>query len=657
MALSEIEKLERRYAENPHGLTFAPLAEVHRKNGDVQRALELLKPGLQNHPDYIPASIVLGRCHLDLSDLPAAETAFTHVLALDGENVIALKALADINERLHRFDDAERWLNTLLSLDRSNDDARAQLARLELARRQTDLGSTAPGAAEAAFSEIGTDLGATAQEPAGAEEATVVESFGAEVVTGQEPGGAWIAEPGAPAAAEATPLVLEDLEPSALDGFDAPPAGLERDEPVGSEEPIEPIPDLVGREVDLADAVADDFRVETSEEIVLESAGGSEFQVPDASQELFSRAPESSPFAEVVSVPPASYPSEPMADAGPTRGPEPEPRAIGEDEPTVPDFAPILIEAAGMVPPRHEEEEDASGSDRADATPVAQPMAADEPEPMAADQPEAAYEPEPMAAYQPEEAHEPEPVADQEREPVAVEAPDQATTLEPALAPEPMDQRAPDSAEQPAASASALLFEPPTPAAEPPPPPEPIPTFAPPEPEPVVTETMAEVLLQQGHAADALRVYRELARRSGDPRLQQRVAELESAPLAAPRVVRYSAAETGGRSVGDTLRAILAARLPSRPAAPAVRQPSAVSGSEGAPTRPAAEALSLSSVFGEETPTAPAVPAAPAERDRVSFDDFYGGATPTQAPRGPRAAEPKSDDLDEFHAWLQNLKR
>jgi tetratricopeptide (TPR) repeat protein len=97
MAISEIEKLERRYAENPQGLTFAPLAEVHRKNGDTARALDLLRPGLELHPDYIPASIVLGRCHLDLGDLPAAETAFTHVLGLDSENVIALKALADIN--------------------------------------------------------------------------------------------------------------------------------------------------------------------------------------------------------------------------------------------------------------------------------------------------------------------------------------------------------------------------------------------------------------------------------------------------------------------------------------------------------------------------------------------------------------------------------
>src|SRR3954454_22315663 len=193
MALSEIEKLERRYAENPHGLTFAPLAEVHRKNGEVQRALDLLKPGLQNHPDYIPASIVLGRCHLDLGDLPAAETAFTHVLDLDGENVIALKALADINERLHRFDDAERWLNTLLTLDRSNDEARDQLARLEVARR-----STATGAAAAGGDATAGDLTA---ESGGPPEGTEIS---AEASTA-----GWRSQPDAPAVADATPLMLE----------------------------------------------------------------------------------------------------------------------------------------------------------------------------------------------------------------------------------------------------------------------------------------------------------------------------------------------------------------------------------------------------------------------------------------------------------------
>src|SRR6476661_9712053 len=143
MATSEIDKLERRYAENPHGLTFAPLAEVHRKNGDVARALELLRIGLELHPNYIPASIVLGRCHQDLGDLPAAEAAFAHVLRLDDENVIALKSLADMNERQGRLEEAERWLHRLVSVDRSNDDARQQLERIEAAQAEAREGTPA----------------------------------------------------------------------------------------------------------------------------------------------------------------------------------------------------------------------------------------------------------------------------------------------------------------------------------------------------------------------------------------------------------------------------------------------------------------------------------------------------------------------------------
>ena len=153
MATSEIEKLERRYADNPHGLTFAPLAEVHRKNGDVARALELLTAGLELHPNYIPASIVLGRCHQDLGDLPAAEAAFAHVLRLDDENVIALKSLADINERLEHFGEAEDWLRRLVSVDRSNDEAREQLRRLEVRKKEAEV-KPEPAAAASATLEV-----------------------------------------------------------------------------------------------------------------------------------------------------------------------------------------------------------------------------------------------------------------------------------------------------------------------------------------------------------------------------------------------------------------------------------------------------------------------------------------------------------------------
>ena len=60
MSTSEIAKLESRWRENPQGLTFAPLAEAYRKMKEPQRALEILGEGIGLHPDYIPASIVLG---------------------------------------------------------------------------------------------------------------------------------------------------------------------------------------------------------------------------------------------------------------------------------------------------------------------------------------------------------------------------------------------------------------------------------------------------------------------------------------------------------------------------------------------------------------------------------------------------------------------
>ncbi len=375
MALSEIEKLERRYAENPQGLTFAPLAEVHRKNGDTARALELLRPGLALHPDYIPASIVLGRCHLDLGDLPAAEAAFTHVLDLDNENVIALKSLADINERLHHFDRAENWLHQLLALDRSNDEARAQLERITTARTQAS-----EVAARASLSEEPVEI--QTEEHAGEAEAPPLsESIEApedlEVIEAaiEEPAALSIDEPlpdaplpDAPlpdAPSPPPPLALEELEFSRIaeDADEPSPVGLEIDdlhrasEPAN--EPVEPIAGLVGRDVDQADD--SEWAVETSEDIVLRSSGGGEFQVPDASQELFAsrQMPEPSPFGgesrpieearpgPVAEEPPPRFvESSAHAEPAPEAKPEPQPKP----EPEIPAPAPVA-EAEPEAPP------------------------------------------------------------------------------------------------------------------------------------------------------------------------------------------------------------------------------------------------------------------------------------------------------------------
>jgi tetratricopeptide (TPR) repeat protein len=126
---SEIEKLERRWLENPKGRNFAPLADAYRKAGELDRAIDLCKSGLERHPDYVSAHIVYGRCLLDMKNDAGASDVFAKVLALDPENIIALKILGEVAERNSRFDEAVNWLTRLLAADPMNGDAAEALAR------------------------------------------------------------------------------------------------------------------------------------------------------------------------------------------------------------------------------------------------------------------------------------------------------------------------------------------------------------------------------------------------------------------------------------------------------------------------------------------------------------------------------------------------
>jgi tetratricopeptide (TPR) repeat protein len=124
---SEIEKLEKRFNENPKGRNFAPLADAYRKAGEVDKAIELCVNGLKHHPDYISAHIVHGRCLIDQKNDAGAEEVFRRILTLDPENIIALKVLAELAERTGRYGEQVEWLARLLAADPMNDEARNAL--------------------------------------------------------------------------------------------------------------------------------------------------------------------------------------------------------------------------------------------------------------------------------------------------------------------------------------------------------------------------------------------------------------------------------------------------------------------------------------------------------------------------------------------------
>jgi hypothetical protein len=124
----------------------------------------------------------------------------------------------------------------------------------------------------------------------------------------------------------------------------------------------------------------------------------------------------------------------------------------------------------------------------------------------------------------------------------------------------------------------------------------------------------------------------------------------------------YAARVSGGTSVRDVMRSILAARPGERGPAPAAFMPASDAGTRPAePTRPAQDSISLSDVFGDEgaaSPPAYRAPRVPAADKGVSFDEFFDApAEPHTSGVRPRGPRPPADDLDQFHSWLQNLKR
>lgn len=539
---SEIEKLERRVQENPQGRFFASLADAYRKDGQVGRALEVLKTGLMIHPDYVSARVVLGRCLLDQGDDAGAEAAFARVTELDGESVIALKALADISERRGDFVASARWARALLTVDPGSDEAREQLTRVEQQAGSPPVAEEPPAPSAELESLVAVAGEGSAFEPATPD----------------------------PSVSEPDPLPVVDPTPPRRDSIHFEPSvdtaarTLELTPPAAPPEPELPSLRLSGMETTAVGSDQNDPGP-APEPLAVE---GFESSVPRTSTAVPAEALEGLEATQFGS------------DDAIERESEIEIRSGSSNEYQQPDDGSDLT---------------AGGT----ASEFQEPSATDTLTPRAG---------RPSGAA-----------------PVFDAAPEAEDTAPPGV----------------------------------------------PEPEPVVTEAMALLYVSQGLTSEALAVYRELLQRSpGDPRYAEQVRMLEEA-VPASDAPAWLAAETGGMSVGAWLQSVLAARLPevALPAtadpgpAAAASEPATAPSADGAPpsgtpTRPAQDALTLGSIFGDE-------PAAqPAEGPMAgSFDDFFGGGEAPEAgdttprTRTIRHTQAEDDDLGQFQDWLKNLKK
>ncbi|HEV8178396.1 MAG TPA: hypothetical protein VGP44_12020, partial [Gemmatimonadales bacterium] len=201
------------------------------------------------------------------------------------ENVIALKSLADINERQEKFADAESWLRRLVTVDRSNEEAREQLRRLderkktaaEAAPEPVVASAPEPGVASASALEM-IDLepepSSSGRLPADLEAlglSTASDRPSAEAENREESVGP-APEVTAPEPVETAATVAASEEVS--------------EEPESGEEAVAPVAGLISAEFEPPLEAIGGLGVETSEDVVLEVSGNSEFTVPDASEDF-----------------------------------------------------------------------------------------------------------------------------------------------------------------------------------------------------------------------------------------------------------------------------------------------------------------------------------------------------------------------------------
>lgn len=96
LAETRTKRLEEMVERDPSTALYLPLAERLREEGRVEEAIRLCE-ARQNRPGHgVGDAIVLGRCYLADGRLNEARSSFEAALALDRENVSALKALAGI---------------------------------------------------------------------------------------------------------------------------------------------------------------------------------------------------------------------------------------------------------------------------------------------------------------------------------------------------------------------------------------------------------------------------------------------------------------------------------------------------------------------------------------------------------------------------------
>jgi len=127
----DLENLIARYKGGRDSRAFAPLADAYRKNGEVDKAIEIIEKGLEKFPQYASAHVILGKCFYDKGATERAKSEFGRVLELDGENMVALKYMGDILLAEDKRRESAEYYRRILAIDPTNESVARTVKEME----------------------------------------------------------------------------------------------------------------------------------------------------------------------------------------------------------------------------------------------------------------------------------------------------------------------------------------------------------------------------------------------------------------------------------------------------------------------------------------------------------------------------------------------
>jgi tetratricopeptide (TPR) repeat protein len=110
-------KYQDDFDKNPKSRVFAPLAEIYRKVGMTDKAMEILAQGIRYHPAYVMGYLGLAFCYFDLRQYNLAYTTLRPFIEENRDNIRLQKLYADTCLALNKKDEALETLKYLLYIN------------------------------------------------------------------------------------------------------------------------------------------------------------------------------------------------------------------------------------------------------------------------------------------------------------------------------------------------------------------------------------------------------------------------------------------------------------------------------------------------------------------------------------------------------------